>query len=70
VDEGKAEIYAEAGIPEYWLVRAEERVVDVFREPTREGYRSKVTLSVRDTLRSSAIESVGLLVVDIFPTSI
>lgn len=69
VDESKAEIYAEAGIPEYWLVRAEERTVDVYREPTREGYRSKVTLSARDTLRSSAIESIVFSVADIFPAN-
>src|SRR5438445_3638773 len=32
LDEGMAEIYAEAGIPEYWLVRPEARAVDVYRE--------------------------------------
>jgi Uma2 family endonuclease len=70
VDEGKAEIYAEAGIPEYWLVRAEERVVDVYREPTGEGYRSKITLSVRDTLRGSAIEGVAFRIADVFPADL
>ncbi len=66
--ESKAEIYAEAGIPEYWLVRPEERVADVYREPTREGYLSKVTLSERDTCRCGSIPSVEFPVVDILPS--
>ena len=35
LDEGKAKIYAEAGLAEYWLVRPEDRAVGVFREPAR-----------------------------------
>src|SRR6266404_4118364 len=42
VDEGMGEIYAEAGIPEYWLVRPEQRAVDLYREPTSRGYLTKI----------------------------
>jgi Uma2 family endonuclease len=67
VDEGKAEIYAEAGIPEYWLVRAEQRTVDVYRAPTRTGYGSKVTLTARDTLQCASLPGVAFTIAEIFP---
>ena len=67
VDENKAEIYAEAGILEYWLVRAEERTMDVYREPTPEGYRSKVTLTASDTLQCASLPGVIIPLADIFP---
>src|SRR2546428_9613109 len=51
LDESKAEIYAEAGILEYWLVRPEEQAVDVYREPTSDGYLSRRTLTPRESLR-------------------
>ncbi len=69
VDEGKAEIYAEAGIPEYWLVRPEERTVDVYREPTKDGYLSKVTLTDKDTLRSTSLAGVEFPEAAIFSSS-
>jgi len=70
VDEQKANIYAEAGIPEYWLVRAEERTVDVYREPTREGYRFKATLTTRDSLQCASLPGVAFPVADIFPAKV
>jgi len=69
VDEGMAEIYAEAGIPEYWLVRPEDRVVDVYREPTNAGYLSKRTLKQADTLECQSIPGVKILVSDILPAA-
>ena len=70
VDEEKAEIYAEAGIAEYWLVRAEQRTVDVYRDPTPEGYRTKVTLTTGDTLQCASLPSVTFPVADIFPAKV
>jgi len=67
VDETKAEIYAEAGIPEYWLVRAQERTVDIYREPTHEGYRSKITLTASDVLQCASLPGVSFPLADIFP---
>lgn len=70
VDESKAEIYAEAGIPEYWLVRAQERTVDIYREPTHEGYRVKLTLTAADTLQCASLPSVQFPIADIFPAKV
>lgn len=65
VDESKAEIYAEAGIAEYWLVRPEDRVVDVYSRPTSGGYFSKVTLSERERLQCASVPGVAFLIADI-----
>jgi Uma2 family endonuclease len=34
----KTEIYAEAGVPEYWIVDVEHRAVEVLTQPTKTGY--------------------------------
>jgi len=66
VDESKAEIYAEAASPEFWLVRPEERVIEVFRSPVREGYSSRRRVRASDTLRCEAL-GLEFLVGDILP---
>ncbi|MDF0554132.1 Uma2 family endonuclease [Kamptonema sp. UHCC 0994] len=41
----KYRIYAEAGIPEYWLVNLKRRELIVFRDPREGEYASKITLT-------------------------
>src|SRR5437764_11297811 len=69
LDESKAEIYAEAGILEYWLVRPEDRAADVYREPTSDGYLSRRTLTERDRFHCASIPSVEFPLMDILPAS-
>jgi Uma2 family endonuclease len=38
VDRAKADIYAEAGVKEYWIVCPERKLVEVYRRPTPLGY--------------------------------
>ena len=67
IDEEKAHIYAEAGIPEYWLIRPETRELDLYREPTADGYASRTTLRDGDTLCAVALPGIEFAVSDIFP---
>lgn len=67
VNEEKAHIYAEAGIPEYWLIRPEAREPDLYRKPTSSGYTSRTTLRNDDTLRAMALPGIELVVSDVFP---
>jgi len=67
IDEGKGAIYAEAAIPEYWIVQPEERRVIVCREPTPEGYRYKATLNETDTLRGASLPGVEIAISALFP---
>lgn len=41
----KYEMYAEAGIPEYWLVNLLRRELIIFRDPCEQEYRFKMTLT-------------------------
>ncbi len=48
--EVKGRLYAQAGIPEYWLVNLEERCVEVYRDPSPErGYLSKRIVTPGET---------------------
>jgi Uma2 family endonuclease len=67
IDESKADIYAEAGIAEYWLVRPEDRALDIYRKATNDGYLSKQTLNENDRLRCAAISGVEILIADMLP---
>jgi Uma2 family endonuclease len=67
IDAQKADIYAEAGIREYWIIRPEQRVIDVYKQPTREGYISKTTLKDSDRIRSEALSTVEFALTEIFP---
>jgi Uma2 family endonuclease len=67
LDRSKADIYSEAGIPEYWLIRADERLVDVYRQPSPKGYLSKVTFGERDTLPCASIPQINLSLSQILP---
>jgi Uma2 family endonuclease len=52
----KALIYAEAGLPEYWLVKPEEKSIMVHREPAPAGYRSVKTFSGGTRIRAGTID--------------
>jgi len=43
--EAKKRIYAEAGIPEYWVVNLQDMTVLVFRDPSAGTYRTERTLN-------------------------
>lgn len=64
----KAAVYARAGIPEYWVVNLEERVVEVFADPeTATGsYRKTRTCAAADTLTSDALPQLSFAVVELF----
>ncbi len=40
----KAKIYAESGITDYWVLDVNNRQLHVFREPSQDGYQSRVML--------------------------
>jgi Uma2 family endonuclease len=68
LDVTKAEIYAEAGIAEYWLVRPERRSVEVHRGPGRHGYTATHSLHEDETLKCASIVGVEFKVASIFPS--
>jgi Uma2 family endonuclease len=57
-DRVKALIYAEAGVPEYWIVRPEDKCVEVYRQPDGQNYREQTTVTASAILESSALPGV------------
>ena len=63
----KLPLYARNGIPEVWLSDLPRRVVEVHRDPTPEGYRSRVVLGRGDTITPLALPEARIAVADLLP---
>jgi Uma2 family endonuclease len=70
----KAELYATAGVPEYWVLDLEHRQLIVFRDPQplspsldAVAYQTRRTLSATDTVSPLRAPSVTLTVADLLP---
>jgi Uma2 family endonuclease len=56
----KAKIYAEAGIPEYWIVNLNQRQVIVYRQPQGDSYQSEQILEATDTITPLAFPEIRI----------
>ena len=63
----KADIYAAAGLADYWVLDIEDRQLLVFRDPDASGYRTKLTLAETDTLAPLAAPGGTIRVADLLP---
>ncbi len=67
IDRAKADIYAAAGIPEYWIVIPDGRTVEIRRRPGPMGYGERMTLSAVDaTLQPDGLAMPPLPIEDVF----
>ncbi len=62
----KAELYAEAGITEYWIVDAKTQCVHVFRNPQGTNYIDRSIVGVDDTLSPLQTPDISLDLRDLF----
>lgn len=62
----KAPLYAGSGFGEYWLVNVPERVVEVFRDPSPEGYRSSARYAPGQIITLEAFPDVQVDVAKLF----
>ncbi|MCG8421764.1 MAG: Uma2 family endonuclease [Proteobacteria bacterium] len=63
----KSELYASAGVPEYWIVNLAEQVVEVHRVPGAAGYQQVTRRDRSATLHVHAFPDVALHVADFLP---
>ena len=57
----KRQLYAEAGIPEYWIVNLPDSCVEVFRHPWPDGtYRDMMIVGAGQKLQVAALPSCGI----------
>jgi len=68
----KAELYATAAVPDYWVIDLENRCLHVFRDPVAlpaglgaTAYRTHVTLSPTDRVSPLAALTASILVADL-----
>ncbi|MBA3459687.1 MAG: Uma2 family endonuclease [Deltaproteobacteria bacterium] len=61
----KTEIYAEAGVPEYWIVNVRSRTVEVLTRPSPTGYCRKSLRVAGEVLHPVKLRNVALRVADI-----
>lgn len=66
-DRKKAALYAASGVPEYWIVNLSEGVLEVYREPSGDAYRTKITFEPGDTVAPVARPDAAIPVADLLP---
>jgi Uma2 family endonuclease len=63
----KSELYAEAGILDFWIVNITERCIEVRRDPVGTAYRSSMIYRSGQTVHPLAFPDVSLAVARLFP---
>jgi len=66
----KAQLYAEAGIREYWIVNINDSVLEIYRNPTGQGthagYQTKLTVTAEEEVAPLALPDCNIDLVPIF----
>lgn len=63
----KRMLYAEAEVPEYWVLDVKAKQLEVFRDPREGDYRSRLTLGRGDTITPLAAPEASIPVADLLP---
>lgn len=63
--EQKGLLYARAGIPEYWIVNLPERRLEVYRQPSPEGYRERRALEGGQILAPLSVPGAAITPLDL-----
>ena len=66
----KSRMYAQAGIPETWVVDLQGRAIERFTGPGREGYLQHVTLRSGERIKPVALSDIELEVNDLLPPEV
>jgi Uma2 family endonuclease len=70
VDREMADVYAEAGVTEYWIVNAAELCVEVYREPVAGRYQNQQRCGAGVVLECTTLSGVKIDVTDLFASAI
>jgi Uma2 family endonuclease len=68
IDREKANIYAEAAVPEFWLVLAVEKIIEVHTCPRDGVYTTRAIYQAGDTVTSTVLPLLQIPWREIFPT--
>src|SRR5262245_39273235 len=62
----KLALYAEAGVPEYWVVDASVEAIEVHRDPSADGYREVIRVTGEGAVSPAAFSDVSMSLAKIF----
>jgi len=65
-DRDMAEIYAEAGVEEFWIVNGPERCIEVYRKPAAGRYEEMLRVAEGGVLECAALPEVRVNVSELF----
>lgn len=65
----KQGLYAQAGIPVYWIANLEARELEVYSDPADEHYRERRTLDESDAVAIPVESAESLVVSELFPAT-
>ncbi|MDT0630347.1 Uma2 family endonuclease [Rubrivirga sp. S365] len=63
----KAQVYAEAGIPEYWIVNLQDQILEVHRDPAGGAYGTKATHGRGGAVSPLGAPDATVAVTDLLP---
>ena len=63
----KVPLYARCGIREVWVVDVSEHVIHVFRDPHPDGYATRFTVRIGESVECQALREVRVGVEELFP---
>ena len=62
----KARLYAECGVPEYWVVNIPEQVIEVYLDPKGDTYQTTITKRRGENLSATTLPTVEFAVAELF----
>ncbi|MGF1522490.1 MAG: Uma2 family endonuclease [Leptolyngbyaceae cyanobacterium] len=62
----KADLYATAGIPDYWVINIAKQQLHVFREPSADGYQRQLILKGQQSIALLALPNYTVTVQECF----
>jgi len=65
-DRAMAEIYAEAGVQEYWIIVPRERLIEVYLHPEGSRYREMRTFTRDEEITSQSVPGLRLALAELF----
>lgn len=65
----KSDLYAEAGIQDYWIANVQQQVIEVHRNPQNGHYSSKLTYALGERVAPLAFPEIFLEVAKIWPSA-
>jgi Uma2 family endonuclease len=62
----KCQLYAEAGIRDYWVIDIPNRFAHIYRDPSPRGYQTRLRLSANEQITPLLVDNISLQVSGMF----